>query len=75
MTYDELIGKVLKDYSGHSFTQWVGEGKKIGKPLFQYKETDWSFLKRVASELNSQLFCDIIEPRNMFYFGTPVKAS
>lgn len=75
MTYEELIGKVLKDYSGHSFTQWVGEGQKIGKPLFQYKETDWSFLKRVASELNSQLFCDIIEPRNMFYFGTPVKAS
>ncbi|WP_312573340.1 contractile injection system protein, VgrG/Pvc8 family [Clostridium sp.] len=75
MTYEELIGTILKDYSGYSYTQCISKGRKIGKPLFQYKETDWSFLKRIASELNSELFCDIMETRNMFYFGRPIKAS
>ncbi|WP_343069430.1 late control protein D [Clostridium aciditolerans] len=75
MTYNELIGIILKDYSGYSYTQCTAEGQTIGKPLFQYKETDWNFLKRIASELNSELFCDIMEIRNMFYFGRPIKAS
>ena len=67
MTYDELIGTILKDYSGANFSQCIGNGEKIGKPLFQYKETDWSFIKRIASELKSELYCDIIDIRNMFY--------
>ncbi|MBU3157994.1 DNA/RNA non-specific endonuclease [Clostridium estertheticum] len=29
MTCDELIGKILKDYSGYSFTQCIAEGQKI----------------------------------------------
>ncbi|MBN1051970.1 late control protein D [Clostridium botulinum] len=68
MTYDELIGKMLKEYTGFSFNQNIGNGKKIGKPLFQYKETDWNFLKRIASELKSELYCDIIM-NYMFNFG------
>ncbi|MPQ31918.1 late control protein D, partial [Clostridium estertheticum] len=75
MTYDELIGIILKDYPGYSYEQCIGEGQKIGKPLFQYKETDWSFLKRISSELKSELSCDIIETLNMFYFGRPSKTS
>ena len=75
MTYDELIGTILKDYSGANFSQCIGNGEKIGKPLFQYKETDWSFIKRIASELKSELYCDIIDIRNMFYFGRPSNGS
>ncbi|MBN1046104.1 late control protein D, partial [Clostridium botulinum] len=56
MTYDALINEILKDYSGFSFTQNIGKGQAIGKPLFQYKETDWDFLKRIASELKSELY-------------------
>ncbi|APC40346.1 hypothetical protein [Clostridium estertheticum] len=75
MTYDKLIGIIIKDYPGYSYEQCIGEGEKIGKPLFQYKETDWSFLKRISSELKSELSCDIIETLNMFYFGRPSKTS
>jgi len=71
MTYDALIGEVLKDYSGFTFTQNAGNGQKIEKPLFQYKETDWSFLKRIASELNSELYCNIVNLNDLFYFGIP----
>ncbi|WP_353846077.1 late control protein D [Clostridium sp. ZBS15] len=70
MTYDELIKIILNDYSGFNFTQCIGEGQAIGKPLFQYKETDWNFLKRIASELKSEIYCDIIDLNNTLYFGT-----
>lgn len=69
MTYDDLINNILSYYPGYGFTQNVGKGQKIGKPLFQYKETDWNFLKRIASELNSELYCDIINLNYMFNFG------
>ncbi|NFH91219.1 late control protein D, partial [Clostridium botulinum] len=69
MTYDELIGTILKDYSGFGFVQCIEEGQAIKKPIFQYKETDWNFLKRVASELKSEIYCDIIDLNNTLYFG------
>ncbi|BCZ45500.1 hypothetical protein psyc5s11_15670 [Clostridium gelidum] len=75
MTYDELIQNILKDYSGYTYTSCIAKGEKIGKPLFQYKETDWDFLKRIASELSSEIYCDIINSNNLFYFGRPSNAS
>ncbi|MBN1035311.1 late control protein D [Clostridium botulinum] len=75
MTYDALINEILKDYSGYTFTQNIGKGQKIDKPLFQYKETDWNFLKRIASELKSELYCDIINLNYMFNFGIPSEHS
>lgn len=39
----------------------------IGKPLFQYKETDYEFLKRVASHLGLELICDTINANNVFW--------
>ncbi|WP_252225219.1 late control protein D [Clostridium sp. ZBS2] len=75
MTYDALINEILKDYSGYTFTQNIGKGQKIDKPLFQYKETDWNFLKRIASELKSELYCDIINLNYMFNFGIPSERS
>lgn len=71
MTYDEVIMEIFKDYKGFGYTQCMDEPKKIGKPLFQYKETDFDFIKRLASQLGLDLVCDIINLNNMFYFGRP----
>ena len=71
LTYEDLINNILSEYSSYGFTQYIGKGKKIDKPLFQYKETDWNFLKRIASELNSELYCDIVNLNYMFNFGIP----
>jgi hypothetical protein len=68
ITYDELIQNILKDYSGYTYTLCTGKNEKIGKPLFQYKETDWNFLKRIASEMSSEIYCDIINSKDLFYF-------
>lgn len=71
MTYNDLINNILSYYPGYGFTQYAGKEEKIGKPLFQFRETDWNFLKRIASELNSELYCDIMNLNFMFNFGIP----
>lgn len=39
--------------------------------LVQYKETDWEFLKRIASKLNTVLVTDCKVEKASFYFGLP----
>lgn len=41
--------------------------------LVQYKETDWEFLKRIASKLNTVLVTDCKVDKASFYFGLPQK--
>ena len=69
MSYDDLIKTILLDYKIYSFTQRMDKPMSIGRPLFQYKETDYEFLKRVASQIGLEINCDIINTNNVFYFG------
>ncbi|MHC1686036.1 MAG: hypothetical protein AB6733_24425 [Clostridiaceae bacterium] len=71
ITYEGLIGEILKGYPGYKFTQCIGSGLAIGKPVFQYRETDWNFIKRIASELNLELYSDAKSINNVFHFGIP----
>lgn len=71
MSYDDVIYEILKDYKGLGFGQCMSMPMRIEKPLFQYKETDYEFLKRIASNLGLELVSDIINVTNMFYFGKP----
>lgn len=75
MSYDDLINEILKDYAGFGFGQCMSMPMRIEKPLFQYKETDYEFLKRIASQLGLELISDIINLTNMFYFGKPIGKS
>ena len=56
MTYAELIRTVLQDTPNAAAICSAGEDITIGRPIFQYKETDWEFIKRIASELNMKVF-------------------
>jgi len=56
MTYAGLIQTVLQDTPGAAAVYSVGEDTPIGRPVFQYKETDWEFIKRMSSELNVKVF-------------------
>ena len=71
MSYDDVIYEILKDYKGFGFGQCMSMPMRIEKPIFQYKETDYEFLKRIASHLGLELVSDIINMTNMFYFGKP----
>ena len=71
MSYDELINEILKNYEGYGFAQCMNRPMSIEKPLFQYKETDYEFLKRIGSYLGLELICDVVNTNNIIYFGKP----
>jgi hypothetical protein len=71
MTYNELIKEVLKNYPGADFIDTAAEGKKTEKFIIQYDETDWEFLKRMASHFNVPLVPDFNNDKPKFWFGIP----
>ena len=54
-SYGEVFGQVLKDYPKAELLDESSGGAVIGRFLLQYEETDWSFLKRLASHLGTVL--------------------
>lgn len=55
LSYEELFHKVLQDYNGADCNDQVSNGAKLERFIIQYEETDWQFLKRVASRLGAVL--------------------
>ena len=53
----------------------ASQGAQIEKFILQYRETDWQFLKRLASHFNTGLIPDDKFAKPKFYFGVPKKAS
>lgn len=52
------------------------EGKQITNGMIvQYKETDWEFLKRIASQINTVLVADCVNNNAVFCFGVPRKST
>lgn len=70
MTYKELVRAVLSDTPGAQVIFHM-EDRAIGAPVYQYEETDWEFLKRTASHLNTSLLAVSIQPKPEFHFGLP----
>lgn len=70
MTYKELVRKVLADTPDTEVIFHITD-QKIGFPIYQYQETDWDFLKRVASQLGTSLLPAGISLKPELYFGLP----
>ena len=71
IAYKKFINKVLKSYSKVDFKEKASGGNNKEDLLLQYKETDWKFLKRVASRFNTGLVPDSSGEGIRFYFGVP----
>ena len=71
MKYTDVIDRVLKSYSNAKYRDEVTQGSVIPDFLLQYEETDFEFLKRLASHFGAVLVpdCTVNYPR--FYFGLP----
>ncbi|WP_250278464.1 contractile injection system protein, VgrG/Pvc8 family [[Clostridium] colinum] len=52
MTYKDIIDKIASDYSSSQILDFATESKKIENLILQYEETDWEFIKRLASRFN-----------------------
>lgn len=71
MSYKELIQQVASGYKDAMIEDEASKGAKTGQLLVQYEETDWEFLKRLASHFHTGLVSDIYLGRPACYFGAP----
>lgn len=67
-TYRELVKEVLSSYTNASVI-FPASDKELGDIQVQYQETDWEFLKRMASQLGTGLVADEHLEKAAFYFG------
>ncbi|WP_024347831.1 contractile injection system protein, VgrG/Pvc8 family [Lacrimispora indolis] len=71
MTYKELVRSVLSDTEKADVIFHI-EDRKIEKPIYQYRETDWEFLKRIAGQLGTSLLPGGGALKPELYFGLPL---
>lgn len=72
MKVRELVDIVLGKESKVPY-QFYMENQKIGELLVQYKETDWEFLKRVASKYHTGIFSNMTQKGKHLIWGINTK--
>ncbi|WP_185929562.1 contractile injection system protein, VgrG/Pvc8 family [Paenibacillus popilliae] len=70
-TYEDVLERVLTDYARSDSIDTASEGSTLGSFTLQYEETDWSFLKRMASRLGTVLVPEITAESPKLFFGLP----
>lgn len=70
MTYRDVVQNIIMDYEKGAIKDLASNGKTIGSLLVQYNETDWEFLKRLASHFNMGILPDTILEGPKIMFGT-----
>ncbi|EXG85615.1 hypothetical protein K413DRAFT_2405 [Clostridium sp. ASBs410] len=75
MTYQEVLETVLKAYPNASVTDRLSGNQKIPHFLIQYEETDWEFLKRLASHFREGIYPNPSSEKIQISFGSPLGES
>lgn len=70
-TYKEVIEKVMSEWKNGSFLWQEGTPQPVGGPIFQYEETDWEFLLRLANRKRTMLYPEWRRKGCHFWFGMP----
>lgn len=70
-TYTSLVNKIVSAYPDAMMSDVASQGKTLGQLVVQYEETDWEFLKRLASHFNIGLVNDVHYDKIRCYFGVP----
>ncbi|UJF32208.1 contractile injection system protein, VgrG/Pvc8 family [Paenibacillus hexagrammi] len=71
MTYGELIETVMSDYEQSDVLDYATGSSALGSFTLQYMETDWQFLKRMASHFGSVLMADAAGDGPKLMVGLP----
>jgi len=72
MSFSALVNRVLAETKGASSIIATKGDRQTGEMLIQHNETDWAFIRRIASHLNEAVFPDWISGRPAQYFGTDI---
>jgi hypothetical protein len=73
MKYGELLQEISSAYPGGVIRDLVGKGAELSQFTLQRNETDWQFLKRLASRFNTVLIPDDRTEHPRLCFGLPEK--
>lgn len=66
-SYQSIVNQITGEYGGTA--KCVAPDKQIENLLLEYRETDWEFIKRLASHSNSVLVPDPTKEKPAFSFG------
>lgn len=69
MTYAQVVNKVISEYDSAVIIRQDVLDCAIKYPVIQYDETDWEFLKRLASHFNTVLYPESQAHNIAFYLG------
>lgn len=69
--YNDLAQQIIAGYSNAGVRDVVTQGKSLEQLIVQYQETDWEFLKRLASHFHTGLINDVQFEGPRCYFGAP----
>jgi hypothetical protein len=59
LSYEELFTLIMKEYGDGYIYDDISKGKKIPAMLLQYDETDWEFVKRLASHFYGPIYQEV----------------
>ncbi|SFR23327.1 MULTISPECIES: contractile injection system protein, VgrG/Pvc8 family [unclassified Paenibacillus] len=70
-TYDDLVTALIRKYQYGDAIDTVSNYAKLETFVLQYEETDWAFLKRLASRFGSVLVPEVTAASPKVFFGMP----
>ncbi|WP_231517236.1 contractile injection system protein, VgrG/Pvc8 family [Paenibacillus sp. UNCCL52] len=70
-TYDDLVTALVRKYQYGDAIDTVSNHAKLETFVLQYEETDWAFLKRLASRFDSVLVPEVTAASPKVFFGMP----
>jgi hypothetical protein len=71
MKFGDLFTEVIKAYPGGDINDCATKDAVLEKLIMQYNETDWSFLKRIASRFNTVLIPYDTADQPKLWLGLP----
>ncbi|WP_129599955.1 hypothetical protein [Anaerophilus nitritogenes] len=66
--YTNIFKEVIKEYDGY-ILDMATKGALQNSAIIQYEETDWEFIKRVASHVGAKIFSEIKSDKPKIYIG------
>jgi len=71
LRYEQLLETCNSGYENAAKIMTVGKTQQIGQLVVQYQETDWEFIKRLASQNHTVVVPDAETKGSKYYFGLP----
>ncbi|CAH1225281.1 contractile injection system protein, VgrG/Pvc8 family [Paenibacillus sp. JJ-223] len=68
---EDVIRQVLTAYPKSDVIDYVSGGTKLGALTLQYRETDWQFLRRMASRFGAVIIPEVTADSPKLYIGVP----